>query len=89
MDWKNEICVDIFIATLSNLGWDENPQPQSVKFISILQELASPGSTNFLIYLHTSCGGAAISEERPISPFHLGQAGKWKQGSYGMWSHVA
>lgn len=37
-----------------------------------------PGSADFTVYLHASCGGAAVREERPIGPFHLGQSEKEK-----------
>lgn len=88
---KHKIYAGIFATTPINFGLDQNPQPQSVKVIpdSCNKNLAFPGTTNFMIYLHTSCGRAAISEERPISPFHLGQSERRKQGGYIMWPHEA
>ena len=80
MAWKHKIYLDIFVTTLINFDWDQNSEPQSMKIISDSHDtgLAIPGSANFMIYLHTSCGRAAVREERSVSPFHLGQPEKWE-----------
>lgn len=78
MAWKHKIYAEIVGTTLNNFDWGQDSEPCQWRLflIAIVQELAFPGSTDFMIYLHTSYGGAAISEKRPISPFHLCQSEK-------------
>lgn len=80
MAWEHKIYVDMFVTILTSFDWGQNSEPQSMNIIPDSYNITTslPSSGNFMIYLHTSCGRAAIGEERPVSPFHLGQPEKWK-----------